>query len=269
MKLLEVLFSDVQPGGRWMPKHCVARHRVAVIVPYRDRDSHLRTFLNHMHQLLRKHELDYGIYVVEQMGKGDFNRAKLFNIGFELAKELYDYDCFIFHDVDLLPETDHNIYACTDLPRHMSTCVQKLGYRLVYDSMFGGVSAVGREQMERVNGYSNIYWGWGAEDDDMSRRLRSSGHTIHRYSCSIGRYASLHHTAVEPNSGRATILDKWDSRTRKDGLNSLKYKIVDTVFKKLYTLFQVDVLQGSHFRRSSRSGLTGAPIVPKYRNSSV
>lgn len=27
------------------------------------------------------------------------------------------------------------------------------------------------QQFKKVNGYSNSYWGWGGEDDDMSNRL--------------------------------------------------------------------------------------------------
>ena len=54
--------------------------------------------------------IDYGIYVIEQNGTESFNRAMLFNIGASEAMKRYSYDCFIFHDVDLLPEDDRNIY---------------------------------------------------------------------------------------------------------------------------------------------------------------
>ncbi|XP_064469134.1 beta-1,4-N-acetylgalactosaminyltransferase bre-4-like [Ornithodoros turicata] len=239
---LELIFSDVQPGGRWMPKHCRARHRVAVVVPYRNRSHHLPVFLHHMHQLLRKQHLDYGIYIVEQLGNGVFNRAKLLNIGFEQALQLYPYDCFIFHDIDLIAETDYNLYTCPDFPRHMSPCVDKTNYRLSYDTLFGGVSAVRREHFVKVNGFSNIYWGWGGEDDDLSSRLRYSKLELHRYNCTIGRYRALVHDQDDPSSSRFTMLQKWDIRQHKDGLNSLKYKVVDIIFRKLYTLFRVDLL---------------------------
>lgn len=41
------------------------------------------------------------------------------------------FDCVIFHDVDLLPETDTNIYGCANSPAHLSVSIDAYGYRLV------------------------------------------------------------------------------------------------------------------------------------------
>jgi len=41
-----------------------------------------------------------------------------------------------------------------------------------FQYIFGGVSALSSDHMRAVNGYSNQFWGWGGEDDDMSLRLR-------------------------------------------------------------------------------------------------
>lgn len=46
-------------------------------------------------------------------------------------------------------------------------------FRLPYRTIFGGVSAMTREHFLTVNGFSNSYFGWGGEDDDMSNRLVS------------------------------------------------------------------------------------------------
>ena len=38
----------------------------------------------------------------------------------------------MFHDVDLLPEDDRNLYTCGPQPRHLSASVDKFKYRLPY-----------------------------------------------------------------------------------------------------------------------------------------
>lgn len=59
--------KDVEPGGLWRPRDCIARHHVAIVIPYRDRESHLKVFLRHMHGFLKKQQLDYGIYIVDEV----------------------------------------------------------------------------------------------------------------------------------------------------------------------------------------------------------
>jgi hypothetical protein len=42
-----------------------------------------------------------------------------------------------------------------------------------------------------VNGFSNLFWGWGGEDDDMANRLRIKKLFISRYPANIARYKSF------------------------------------------------------------------------------
>ena len=58
-----------------------------------------------------------------------FNRGMLMNIGFIEANTLGDFDCVIFHDVDLYPEDDRHLYKCPENPTHMSAAVDKFNYR--------------------------------------------------------------------------------------------------------------------------------------------
>ncbi|KAG0409725.1 hypothetical protein HPB47_013160 [Ixodes persulcatus] len=125
---MEKKFTHIMLGGRFKPKDCLARHRVAILIPYRDREDHLRVFLYNMHQMLPRQQIDYGIFVIEEVGQAKFNRAKLFNVGYLEALALYDYDCFIFHDVDLIPEDDRNLYTCPEQPRHMSVAIDTMQY---------------------------------------------------------------------------------------------------------------------------------------------
>ncbi|KAK3600505.1 hypothetical protein CHS0354_007886 [Potamilus streckersoni] len=132
---IEANNSALQPGGKYRPQSCTARNRVAIIVPYRDREMHLKLFLQNIHPFLQRQQLDYTIFLVELAPDKMFNRAMLMNIGFVEAIRLYDFQCFIFHDVDLLPEDDRNLYTCPPMPRHMSAAIDKHKYRILYSKM--------------------------------------------------------------------------------------------------------------------------------------
>lgn len=59
--------TKVEPGGWYKPLDCQARHRVAVIVPYRNREANLYIFMRYIHPYLQRHQLDYRIFLVEQV----------------------------------------------------------------------------------------------------------------------------------------------------------------------------------------------------------
>lgn len=64
-----------------------------------------------------------------QAGNTKFNRAKLLNVGYLEALKEASWDCFIFHDVDLVPENDFNIYMCDTQPKHLVVGRNNTGYR--------------------------------------------------------------------------------------------------------------------------------------------
>ena len=136
----------VGPGGEGKPMNCSSNHQVAVIVPYRERPTQLAVFLSNIHPMLIKQQLHYRIYLVNQTDSNTFNRAMLMNIGFVEAMKDRNWTCAIFHDVDLLPEDDRNLYSCPDQPRHLSVAVDKFKYRLPYKGIFGGATAVRADQ---------------------------------------------------------------------------------------------------------------------------
>nr|XP_015908188.2 beta-1,4-galactosyltransferase 4 [Parasteatoda tepidariorum] len=192
----------ILPGGRWYPKNCSSWQRVAIIVPYRNREAHLKIFLQHMHPFLQAQQLDYGIFLIEQSEKHDFNRGKLFNIGFLEATKEPDFCCFIFHDVDLLPQSPQHTYGCSEEPRHMCSALDAFRYVLPYPELFGGVVAFTKEQFSTVNGFSNLYFGWGGEDDDLYERLNAKRMKVRRYAPYISRYTALFHKKEVPNPNR-------------------------------------------------------------------
>ena len=60
-----------------------------------------------------------------------FNKASTMNMGFLEVHRLFNPDCYIFHDVDLLPVDDRNLYRCEDMPLHLGVAVDLFGYRYV------------------------------------------------------------------------------------------------------------------------------------------
>jgi len=229
----------LQMGGRGSPTSCISRSKVALIIPYRDRPDQLKVFLRHMHPFLTKQKIEYGIYVINQSGSLPFNKASLMNIGFVEAMKEVDWDCAIFHDVDLIPEDDRNLYSCPSQPRHMSVAVDKFNYGLPYKALFGGVTAILAKQFRQLNGYSNQFWGWGAEDDDMAARLKYHKLRIQRYAPQIARYTMLKHQQAVANKRRYGLLRTAHRRFKSDGLNNLKFTLLSKQAHKSYTNINV------------------------------
>lgn len=235
---------NLQPGGRFRPKDCVALQKVAIIIPFRNRDEHLKFWLYYLHPILQRQQLDYGVYVINQGGSEIFNRAKLLNVGYAEALKEYDYDCFVFSDVDLIPMDDRNTYKCFSQPRHLSVSMDKFGFRLPYNQYFGGVSSMSKEQYLKINGFPNNYWGWGGEDDDIYNRLASSGMSISRPSGEVGKCRMIRHQRDkqnDPNPQRFDRIAHTRETMHKDGIKSLSYKVLKTEKFPLFTKITVDV----------------------------
>lgn len=232
---------QIEKGGAWKPPECISQHQVAIVVPFRNRTMQLQIFLSYMHPFLQKQMLNYRIFIVEQWTKGAFNRAKLLNIGYAEALKIFPYHCFIFHDVDLIPQKLSNMYACTHQPRHMSSSLNTFRYNLPYEELFGGAVAILQKQFELVNGFSNIFYGWGGEDDDFQSRIINGGMTLCRFSPDVARYTMLAHSKELPSENRFQNLRSGRERFETDGVNTLKYKIIKLVYYPLYTWILVDL----------------------------
>ena len=151
-------------------------HKIAIIVPFRDlhaeqnRKAQLQQFIPHIVSFLSKQSTDdYHIYIIQQPDDGlKFNRGKLLNIGYKLAKE-DNCNIFIFHDVDLLPDADlleyYTKYPSPTHPIHIARVWKRYSGNQAY---FGGVVSFTSEQFEVVNGFPNNFWGWGGEGNVIS-----------------------------------------------------------------------------------------------------
>lgn len=82
-----------------------------------------------MHRFLADQHANFGIYLVEPAAHLKFNRALLLNIGYTEAKKERNWNCFIFHDIDLLPESNLNIYGCDkSYPKQMAISISVYDY---------------------------------------------------------------------------------------------------------------------------------------------
>lgn len=148
------------------------KHKLGVIVPFRNRHKHLKSFLSGIQKYLDSKGIDYVVIVVEQDDAKLFNRGMILNVGFMYAKK-YKCDYVVFHDVDMIPiKVD---YGYGDYPIHMATNFRysdSKSLRETFKEYFGGVTLFPVEDFEKINGYSNKYWGWGFEDDDLLFRCK-------------------------------------------------------------------------------------------------
>ena len=86
-----------------------------------------------MHPILARQQLDYQVFLVEQADQWPFNRAALLNVGVAETKQFGNFSCFVFHDVDILPEDDRAVYGCPEEEAlHLAVAVSRWKYRLVH-----------------------------------------------------------------------------------------------------------------------------------------
>lgn len=58
---------DVQEGGKYSPPDCVPHQKVAILIPFRHREHHLKYWLHYLHPILRRQKVSYGIYIINQV----------------------------------------------------------------------------------------------------------------------------------------------------------------------------------------------------------
>lgn len=223
-----------------------------IVLPFKDRNGKykkaLDEFINPFIEYLNSNLSDYEILIVEQMGgslrnslpkeyeqilgsvgvshdKEFFNLGRTINIGYDIIKDrIEDDDIFMFHPVDLMPiDVNYSVSRTTKL------CYKDHSP----DGRYYKSIAFKCSDFKEVNGFSNKYWGWGLEDDDLLVRLQSKNINCdvvidnYRRLSSDGNgktdddhymplYQPNHKFLYEIQSGDCTI----------SGLNNLFYKLI-------------------------------------------
>jgi predicted glycosyltransferase involved in capsule biosynthesis len=222
-------------------------NKLGIIVPYRDRQEHLKKFVPHMKNFLQN-KVDYKIIFVEQTFSKTFNRGMLRNIGFEFLKEECEYFCM--HDIDMLPINNDCDYSFNNGVTKLSRFISQFNFIPRPDNELGGVFLIDKESFLAINGYSNDYWGWGVEDDDILLRCKNKNINIVQRN---GRYMSLYHKPNGDTYGDKPSQETINNRKLfseiknsnealyKSGLSNLKYDVLSIEVKADYILAKVEI----------------------------
>jgi len=238
--------------------------KLGVIVSYRNRVEHLKKFPDHLKNFLSKQGINNEILIVEQHDDKPFNKGRLFNIGAQLMFDNCDYFCF--HDIDMFPENssyayiNHPVLLANSVSQFDNSPSQPTEFWHYHSSYFGGVILFRKKDYIKINGFSNSYWHWGCEDDDLLIRCLLCGLTPIAYT--EGRYISLPHqkSITQTPDGiyhhdqkTITKLDKFYQNNKQrykkmrrgiidisqDGINSLNYVLVKKEVNELYTKISI------------------------------
>ena len=236
-----------------LTKKTSLKKKIALITIFREnsnsinkeRTRELNLFIKFMNRLLIPY-CSFHIYIIEQSQDGElFNIGKLKNIGFEIAKNEYSYDNYIFSDVDIIPDYDLIEYYCKKLKYPISLGLRGTRYmnnKQVNKKIFmGSLLGFTKKQFEKINGYPNNFWGWGGEDEAIKARLVNSGTTTFYYP-KKGSIIDLEETkdmkTINNVNDKTKIVKKEEIKYEKlhedltswkeNGLNNLEYTILST-----------------------------------------
>ena len=152
--------------------------KLGVCVPYRNRELHMHEFIPKVGKFLKNQGIEFCMYFCHQTDDKLFNRGATKNIA---AKHAFEDGCdyIVWHDIDMIPDPDGGAdYSFPKSnPRHIATNIEQMDWGLKYHEYFGGAVVFSKEQVYATNGYSNNYWDWGMEDDDLFWRCHLEGYS--------------------------------------------------------------------------------------------
>ncbi len=218
--------------------------RLLVIVPYRDRPTHLGEFAPALNEYLSAEGIHFEILIVNQGDDFHFNRAKLLNVGFLEGYKSCDY--VAFHDVDMLPKKPNAGYHFTETGRQVHSPTE---YSM------GGISIVNNDVNWQVNGWANSYWGWGGEDRNYFHRFGYKGIPLEpsegfrKWAWGKEHFRELegYHDPArkEFKKPQQKITKNFKNNpclNDSDGLADCNYKVLERRLSEHYTYLDVDLL---------------------------
>jgi len=229
--------------------------RLAVIIPYRDREQHLVKMLPHTVSFFRRNtNIEPLFCIAEQVDDCPFNKGAILNHAYAAVSGMVDYVCF--NDVDYMPMWAD--YSEPSLPSRivwhgMDTRPIGHGTNGVINAQRYGLAAVAlmkKWHFEACNGYSNTYWGWGYEDTDLAKRLESVGLPVGYRN---GTFIALDHDSNGYNANGETEASKANAKRYAD-------RVYPNMVDGLATL-NADVVEIQHMESRGLAESETAPLV--------
>jgi len=202
---------------------------LVIILPIRNREHNLKEYLENIIPIFNYQNINYRIFIIEQSKNKRFNKGKINNIGFlEALKENKNYNRILFNDVDNYP-LDKNLI-------NYNTKVDKVNHFFGNKKWLGGFFIINKNIFQKVNGYSNNFWGWGGEDQDLQNRLKFNNVNIDR-SVFFKRDKARKNIFIKDDYNDRDInknykkdienqKNKYLNSEIKEGLSNCKYKIL-------------------------------------------
>jgi hypothetical protein len=233
--------------------------RLGIIIPYRDREAHLKKMLPHTVSFFRRNtDIEPLFVLAEQDDDLPFNRGAIVNHAYAACAGMIDYVCF--HDVDYMPMWAD--YSEPNLPSRIvwyGMDKRPVGHgtdRAVIAQRYGlaAVAVMRKWHFEACNGYSNTYWGWGYEDTDLAKRLESVGIPL---GYKDGTFIALDH---DSNGYDAN----GESEASKANAERFKHRVYPDMVDGLSTLGATVVSIKQHMARGMADGEEAPLLWCKY-----
>lgn len=149
-------------------------NKIAIIIGYHPsviKNDKLVLFVKNLIDFMKKTDQEFHIFIIQKPKDTKLNLGLLNNIGYDISEKL-DYNVFIFHNIDLLPNEDmlkyYKIYPENPI---------QLGYNLneyIYQKYYMGTMMFNSDDFESINGYSNNIIGWNGWDHELYLRLKTT-----------------------------------------------------------------------------------------------
>lgn len=203
-----------------------------IAIPYRNRDNHLKYYIENTVPLIQKYLPNTKVVVIEQNKGKLFNRGAILNVAFKEYENKTKY--FFTNDVDINPNLKiiKSIYTKED--------IEMFRIKSAHNVSLGGIIKVKHDIIFDINGFPNNIWGWGIEDRALYYRCCMKNINITNNPNQSFKIMPHTSNAITYTGEKKLISDMWmsnnidslDEKQKEEmimgsGLNNLEYTILE------------------------------------------